>query len=316
MKRSLLWVIFLVFPLSGFGLVQNNQPEEKTRKAQGWLGVSIQDVTEKIAKKHNLKSEEGAYISDVTEDSPAESAGFQKGDVVVEFDGKAIHDADDLSKSVRKLSPGTKAKAEVIRKGERKTIEVTVGKRPREESFAFAFPRVRPPVIRMFETRQFFGLRLMELNKQLGEYFGAPEGEGVLVEEVVKESSAEKAGIKAGDVILKIGKRSINDLGDVGRAIDFYRDEGKIDVEVLRKGVKKTFSLDLSSAEDESDRAFWYKFSPGHGDLHELTIPEQNLDLKIGYPRDLRIHLDGLRQIQRNLRFRPPLDAMRSAQSI
>ena len=306
MKRLLLFglCLALIVPVSGFLPNQGKDDEKKDKNTKGWIGVSIQDVTEKIAKREKLKSEEGAYINEIMDDSPAKSAGLQESDVVVEFNGRSIYDADDLAKSVQKMAPGTKTSIVVIRNGEKKTVQVTVGKAPRGESFAFAFPRSRAPIMRMFRSHHSLGLALMNLNKQLGEYFGAPEDEGVLVEQVESKSEGEKAGFKAGDVILRIGKRSIYDVEDVQRALDAYRDEGKVDVEVLRKGSRKSLSVDIASEDSDSDDAFWYEFSPRHGTIRNFRVPTPGLNFNLPDPGRIRIQMDGLRKLEETLKSR------------
>jgi len=94
------------------------------------------------------------------------------------------------------------------------------------------------------------GLTLMDLNEQLAEYFGAPKGQGLLVQEVEEGSSAAKAGVKAGDVLMRIGTRSIENMNDVSRAFRKYDEGEKVEIEVLRKGSKKTMSFEIEEDED------------------------------------------------------------------
>ena len=184
-----------------------------------WLGVYLQDVTPKLAKKENLKSEEGAYVSKVMKKSPADSAGIQKGDVIVDFNGRQIYDADDLVRAVRKAEVDTKAKVVVMRGGEKKELFVTLKKYPRQGLARAFLPMDLPHRVMTLRGTGTIGLALMELNPQLGRYFEAPEGKGVLVESVEEGSTAEKAGFKAGDVILKIGVRNVAEIGAVHKQL-------------------------------------------------------------------------------------------------
>ena len=104
-------------------------PQEKSEKhvvvttrstRQGWLGVQIQEMTSKLAKKKNLSTEEGALVTKVTEKSPAEKGGLKEDDLRVEFNGHAIYDGDDLSKAVRRTKPGTTVSVTVQRRYQRK----------------------------------------------------------------------------------------------------------------------------------------------------------------------------------------------------
>ena len=275
MKKMSLFamVLLMAMPASGFRPNPADDDEDKTKLQRGWLGVSIRDVDSKIAKKNNLKSPEGAYVTDVQEESPAAVAGLEEGDVLTDVNGRVIYDAEDLGKAIRRLEPGTKVTVTALRRGEKKTFQVTVGKMPKPRGFSFAFPRNAAPMVHMFRTSS-SGLHFRDLNKQLGEYFGAPEGEGVLVEEVEAKTAAEKAGFKAGDVILKVGKRTIDDVDDIWRAMDAYREDDKVDVEVLRKGAKKVLSLDVVTG----DESHWFNSFQNDGVRRKMRmeIPRSN----------------------------------------
>ncbi len=217
----------------------------------GWLGVSIQDITSKMAKKKNLKNDDGAYVSDVLDDSPADSAGVKEGDVIVEFNGNTIDDAGDLLHAVQKAKPGTKTTIVVIRDNERKSLAISVG-RPRrtDHSSGFSFAPPMLPHMHFFGATRTWGLQLSELNEQLGEYFGAPNGRGLLVEQVEKKSAGAKAGFKAGDVITKVNKNSVEELRDLSDAIEDVEEGDKVVVEVLRKGASMTLTVEIEDKDD------------------------------------------------------------------
>ena len=257
MKRLLLFVglAFMVLAISA--------PLFSTAVAQtavvksGWLGVSIQDLTEDLMKDKDLKSTDGAYVADVVKESPADSAGIKEGDVITEFNGRTIYDASDLSKAVSRTKPGTKATVVLMRKGEKKNLAVVIQKQPRRRGLASLFGWA-PRVAVFHSAGRALGLDLMELNEQLAEYFGAPKDQGVLVQEVEEGSSGEKAGVKAGDVLMRIGTRSIDDIDDVNRALGKYDDEEKVEIEVLRKGSKKIITVEI-----EEEDGPWGMIAPG-----------------------------------------------------
>ena len=227
----------------------------------GWLGVSTQDLTPKLSRRFNLKVEAGAFVKDVMADSPAEKAGLQEEDVIVEFNGKRVDDADDLLQAVRKARPGTPANVVVMRNNERKTLQATIGSQPRDRhSFSFAPPHPPRVHLRMFRGPEFGGLSLLELNDQLGTYFEAPRGRGVLVEEVEKNSAADKAGFKAGDVIVKIGKETVENFDDLSDAMENYEEGDKADIDVIRKGARKTLTMEV----DEHGHENWFRFQHRH----------------------------------------------------
>ncbi len=199
---------------SANGGASDDSPKAEKKKRSGWIGVMVQDVNEKIARKTKLDSEEGAYVSEVVDESPADSAGIKEGDIVIEFDGKHLFDSDDLAKAVRKTSPGTKVSLLIVRNGEKQTLSLTVGRNKELKHKMFGVvPHI--PDIRVCVRHHVLGLQLLTLNEQLGEYFGAPNNEGVLVEEVETKSTAAEAGFKAGDIITRVGKKTVDEVEKV-----------------------------------------------------------------------------------------------------
>jgi S1-C subfamily serine protease len=269
----------------------------------GWLGVSIQDITPKIAKKKDLKNEDGAYVNDVVEKSPADSAGVKDGDVVTEFNGKKIDDADDLLRAVQKAKPGTKTTIVVLRNNEKKSLDISVGKLRRkdlDEDFAVTAPRA--PRMEFFRRSGMWGLQLSELNEQLGEYFGAPKGKGLLVEKVEKKSTGEKAGFKAGDVITKINKSSVEEIRDLNEASEDVEEGDKLEVEVLRKGASKILTIEIEDKDIEPS-SFNFQFDiPPDGEmmqeLHMNGLPGGDIEnLKM----QLRRSLPDMRDLHRRI---------------
>jgi S1-C subfamily serine protease len=311
--RLICVLLAVVLSFSGNGLAN---PQEKADKhivistgsaRQGWLGVQIQDMTSKLAKKKNLSTEEGALVTKVTEKGPAEKAGLKEDDLIVEFNGHTIYDSDDLSKAVRRTKPGTTVPVTVQRNNEKKILQVTIGKMksgPWPVGVAPTAPGIRH--FGFMQSVSSYGLTMRDLNPQLAEYFGAPEGKGVLIDEVEKESDADKAGFKAGDVILRVGDESVEDVSDVREALREQKEGDKIDVEVLRKGSRKTLTL-TASDEDLSDvyefqsmaRPFHLEIEPK---LHEnlgRELRSQLKKLENERSKDLKLHL---KELQENLR--------------
>lgn len=271
--RTQLSILLLVLFCAAAFAGNDNDGEKKMRtkmKKQGWLGVGIQDVTPKFAREKDLKIKEGAYINSVSEDSPADSAGFKEGDVITEFNGKKIETSEDLMDAVRETPPGTKATAKIVRNGENKSIAVNVGRNRMRIPGALGAVRAPRVMVKMFGG-DIEGMDLMDLNKQLGEYFEAPNGKGVLVQSVEKDENGAKAGIKAGDVIIKVGTESVSDMQDIREAIDDLDDAEKVSVELLRKGKKMTVTLELS--EEDVDHLFWPGYAPESYNFH--FAPEQ-----------------------------------------
>jgi S1-C subfamily serine protease len=286
-----------------FGVAQQKEKSNSAKK--GWLGVAIQDVTGQSEKKMELKSRDGALVNEVERDSPAESAGIKEGDVIVQFGGKNIQDAGDLQSAVADAKPESKVSVVVMRKGEKKTLDVTVGKQPsRKRVFAFTPHGMNRNFEVMLGGNNFQGMSLWELNGQLAQYFGVTEGTGALVWEVEKGSSAEKAGVKAGDVITTIGKKKIRTLRDVGRALGIYDEGEKAEVEVLRKGARQTLSLQVQESNNDSGYNFWFNGSslPRHrGGFYfneapfEINVPEIDMESIRPNMDQLKMEMDQLR---------------------
>ncbi|MBI3586893.1 MAG: PDZ domain-containing protein [Ignavibacteriales bacterium] len=316
MKRKIviggvLLMISMLFMGAAYrGMFYEVAPQEKSeRSQQGWLGVSTQTVDSYLKKSKGLKNEEGAYVTDVVRDSPAYSAGIKEEDVITEVNGKSVGDVEDLQRAISKTKPGTKVSIAVMRDGEKKNFEVTIGKPPRRTSMSFGFGSARPR-IEMFGGTM-YGLGLKALNEQLGEYFGVPEGKGVLVEEVEKNSTADKAGFKAGDVITQVGKKHVDEVWDITRALNAYDDGEKVDVEVFRKGSKKTLTLEVNEDEDHVGNGFWFNGTPSPHRLNEFRdLQEMDFDIpniEIGRIRpdldELRLNLDELKNNLRGQQF-------------
>ncbi|MGA9119025.1 MAG: PDZ domain-containing protein [Bacteroidota bacterium] len=248
-------VVLLVFLLSltGISCSSAQSHEEKNGRTlapvsedpgRGWLGVSIQDMTARRAKELKSKTEEGARVMEVVEDSPAEKAGLREDDIVVEVDGHRIEDASDLREQIRSKKPGQSVTLTVIRNDGRQQVKAVLDEEPERAERFPPMPEIPPPVLYFSESGT-NGLRLMELNDQLGAFFGAPDNRGVLVEEVRSGSTADKAGFKAGDVITRIGKDRIEDLRDVRTAMRDYDNGDSAQVEVIRKSAQVTLTLNV-----------------------------------------------------------------------
>lgn len=273
---------------------QDTKQERKSSSRPGWLGVSIQDITPDLKKSMDLKADEGALVAEVTRKSPAEEAGVQEGDVIVQFGTRQVTDTYDLQRAVSKSDPGSKVSMVIVRKGDKKTLTVTVGKAPRPSTFAFSTPRGSH--IEILRRGGMQGLRLRELNEQLAEYFGAPEKKGVLVEEVEKESPASKAGLKAGDVLVQVGKKKVDEIRDVSRILGAYDEGEKVEIEVLRKGSRQTLSLEVGEEEGGSGYE-WFSHPRPLREFHMNHMPD--IDIRIP-----RIEVDRMRPDLDELRFR------------
>ncbi|HXN65357.1 MAG TPA: PDZ domain-containing protein [Candidatus Acidoferrales bacterium] len=236
------------------------------RMDSGWLGVSPEDVTSDRAKELKLSSPRGVYISEVEKDSPAEKAGLKSGDVIVEYNGEHVEGSAQLRRLVSETTPGHMIPAVIWRDGHEQTLNITVGQ-PEGPMRTWTMPRVAPMAPEPPETpeapRAFsfqmpdmggnflripsaptLGISAEDLDGQLGTYFGAPDGEGILVREVESNSPAEKAGFKAGDVIVKIAGDRVKNLGEMREKLRDKREDKTVQVTVLRRGTEQTLTVE------------------------------------------------------------------------
>ncbi len=213
----------------------------------GWLGVTIEDVTPHMRNDLKTSAKEGAVVSSVQENSPAEKAGLRRDDIIVAVNGHPVKDRWDLLKRIRVEKPGSSVTLNIIRNNAKQEVTAVL-----EESEDHAFHvepmlgSIDPPLFMISESAT-QGLRLMDLSDQLAEFFGAPNDKGVLVEEVRHNSPAANAGFKAGDVIVRVGDDPIEDIRDVRNALRHYEDGDSAHVGILRKGSSLSLSLKVGA---------------------------------------------------------------------
>jgi serine protease Do len=187
---------------------------ENGRVERGWLGVQIQPVSEAVAGSLGLDTAEGVLVADVLPDSPAMAAGVKSGDVIVKAAGTEMKEYRDLTKLVAGIDAGTDIELEVIRSGKVRVIPVKIGRMPQDD-LAMAKPGEAAA-----EDGPRIGLFLAPLTPEMREERGlAADAPGVLVAQVENGSPAQRAGIKAGNLISMVGQEAVNAPDDVARAV-------------------------------------------------------------------------------------------------
>lgn len=220
-----------------------------------WLGVETAEVSGEKAKELKLPTEHGVLLTEIVPDSPAAKAGLKANDVVTEFNGQRVEGAAQFRRMIHETPTGRAVQLTVWREGRLQTISVTLGKSESRHSLTAIpregwriemprMPRVEIPRFEwndgvFFSRRPMLGISADDLSGQLGSYFGAPDGEGVLVREVNSGSPAEKAGIKAGDVIIKVDGERVRTVGDLHEKMSHKLGEG------TDKAEKATVSIGL-----------------------------------------------------------------------
>jgi serine protease Do len=226
-----------------------------------WLGVETQEVTAEKAKELKLRAERGVVIGKVLEDSPAAKAGLKDGDVITEINGQRVEGTVQFRRMIHETPAGRTLQLTISRDGRSQTINTTLGKMQEShkqwmsampQAFQFQMPEVTPmpgmPNLE-WDGGNFLaggprlGIDAEDISGQLGSYFGAPDGEGILIRDVNPGSAAEKAGVKAGDVITSFNGERIHGVAEL-RSKLAAADEGKTaKLGVLRN--KSSLTLDI-----------------------------------------------------------------------
>jgi serine protease Do len=181
------------------------------RVSRGWLGVTIQDVSQDLAKSFGLAMPKGALVSSVMSDSPAKKAGIEVGDVIVNYDGHSVESSSDLPPLVGSTPLGKTVSLTVVRGGQEKTIEVTIAQLPEKEARLAAgeAPQETGPASRL-------DMSVADLTPQELRDAGVPHG--VRVQEV-GEGAAAVAGIRPGDIILEVGHTPIESVAQLREVV-------------------------------------------------------------------------------------------------
>jgi predicted metalloprotease with PDZ domain len=220
-----------------------------------YLGVYLQDITSDLKEALDLESKKGALIAGVVDDSPAEEAGLEDEDVVIEVDGTKVKGSSHLTKVIRKHEPGDKITLKILRDGKEKSIAVILGDRPEDEytimdplSLSLKMPKAGVYSLG-FRSGSRIGVKVQDLSEQLGVYFGVEDGEGALISDVEKDAPAEKAGLKAGDVIVAVDGNDIEDTGDLVEAISEKEEGDQVKIDVIRDRKQMSFDVEVEKGE-------------------------------------------------------------------
>ena len=173
----------------------------KGKVTRGWLGISIQDISEDIAKSMNYKNKGGVLVTDVFKDDPADKAGLKVGDIITEINGKAIKDTHDLLLTIAALHVGEKASVKALRDGKEISFQLVVAER-----------KDKPEIALTKKTGGYFGINTQEITKDLAKQLGISHDAGLIVTDVEEGSPADNVGIQPHDIILQVNKVKVTSL--------------------------------------------------------------------------------------------------------
>ncbi len=184
---------------------------ESGHVSRGYLGITFNDIDEKLARQFDLKKPTGVLISQVLEDSPAEKAGLKEEDIIIRLNDVEITSGKQLQREVAKINAGTKVKVTVLRKGDEKTVTVKLGERPSEDSMAGIGGGENEG---SSASAKSLGLELKTLTKDLKRQIGAKADSGALVTDVKPDSPAGDAEFARGDIIVKADRKPVESADD------------------------------------------------------------------------------------------------------
>jgi serine protease Do len=242
-----------------------------------FLGVHAEDISKDNMARYGMRDARGVGITQVVKDSPAEKAGLRKDDVIVRFEGDSVTSVRKLTRLVSEVAPDQTVKLGISRGGGEQEVAVTIGKR--NQSFSAmggdwqGFDKLKgldkiegldrlqelerdmPPgaqvwkwdggkdgMIFGFGNHRRIGVSTTQLTKQLADFLGVADGQGVLITSVIDDSPAAKAGLKAGDVVTAIDGEKVDGAGDLSQGINKKKD-GDVTLTVIRNKSQRTITV-------------------------------------------------------------------------
>ncbi len=266
--------------------------ESETRSKRGWLGVHL----------------DGSGVIEVVEGGAADKAGLQDDDRILEMDGQEIDSSSDIIRIMRGTQPGDSMRIKVMRGDEQKTFNVKLAEQPDYMVTPRAPRPPRPP--RMYWHHDSdddnddddtppphgfsygfgfpgprLGIQIHPMSDELRSYFKAPKGVGLLVDRVMEDTPAAKAGLRAGDVVVKVDGKSIEGIGDIASALSEHEAGDKVTIEVIRDGSRESLDVTLEDSpglmkQRRGDVLVFPKVRPGRGTV--VALPDVDVDVDVG----------------------------------
>lgn len=218
-------------------IVKEELPQLRShgKVVRGWLGVYIQKITPDLAESLGLKDPNGALVAEVLKNGPAKSAGIERGDVIVAFDGQPITDSRELPLIVGRTPIGHVATLKVVRRGKAQELKITITASQEEEVAA-----AEQAESHEHGTESAFGLHVKDLSPELAKELGLGQKSGVVVSSVQPGSRADQAGLRARDVILEVNRETVKDVNGYQRAVK-SAGKGKVVLLLVKRGDASLF---------------------------------------------------------------------------
>jgi S1-C subfamily serine protease len=288
------------------------------------LGVNLDDVTAEKAQELKLPAVAGALVESVQKNSAAAKAGIEAGDAIMEFDGIRVRSSAELRRLIRETPAGRTVEMKIVRDGKSRVLSAKLEATPNHFNYSYNGPDIHIPPINVPEIhvppmafpdfpsgfgahRATLGISADDLTPQLAQYFGAKEGKGVLISEVTKGGAADKAGLKAGDVIVQVDGKPISGVDELREALNdnFTGDTRKVSLTIVRDHHEQTVNADVTRSQAAGRRN---SSAAGPSDDQALRaqlqaeVLKQKQDLGIEWQRQLqeqtRLLKERLKQMQ------------------
>ncbi len=305
--RVVLLLAVAVLALGGASFAKTSHSSSSSSSSgDAWMGVYTQTVDKELAKAFKLNSERGVVVNEIVSESPADKAGLKEEDVILSANGTTINDPDDLSNVVEKAKPGDKMSLDVVRGGHEMQVVVTLGDRSDNPDRGFSVMQA-PKAGRAWafnfnnDEGSYIGVQLTDLSTQLGDYFGVEDGNGVLITDVEKDTPADKAGLKAGDIIVAIDDEKVSQSGDVQDAVQGKEAGSTVSIGIMRERHPMTLKVEVEKRFDEGGRRYGVRIPkvqiPSMRGLYLGDDNNQYFDSK-----DFRRQMDELRKELENMK--------------
>ncbi|MGA9755033.1 MAG: DegQ family serine endoprotease [Desulfobaccales bacterium] len=204
------------------------QLREKGKVVRGMIGVQVQNVTPELAKTFGMSEPKGALVAEVNPGTPAEKAGIQRGDIIIEYNDHPIHEMNELPRQVAETPPGTKSTIKVLRQGKEKTLSLTIVELTDE--------RQAQAGEKQEADKAPLGLEVQNLNPNLASQFRLRDNKGVVVIQVAPGSPAADAGLRAGDLILEVDGVAVSTVKEYRETIAKVKKESVARFLIKRAG--------------------------------------------------------------------------------
>jgi predicted metalloprotease with PDZ domain len=264
--------VALVLVLTGALVLLAAEKATDETPGRGFLGVSVRSLGDDEREERGVKH--GVEVATVDKESAAAKAGILKGDIIQSVNGEKVRDPRALADIVRELAPGSTAKIGLWRGGKAVELKAVLGKFERPKRFSWSIG----PLGKIVQRGAYLGVNIMDLDDgDLASYFGVKAGEGVLITGVEKETPAEKAGLKPGDVIVQVGGKAVKEAGDIHEALAELKKGDSVDVTVVRHGKRET----LKAVPDTERRHGIMRIFRGDRDMEieHLELPEMDIEV-------------------------------------